>query len=157
MMRIKYFCMAAFIFVGLLGCSQNDSNESELALIKTTNPSPVVIENNKENKLDLVESIKKDIESIKELYDVAIVKGEEDTLVAYKVKHLQRFHMKKIEKKMNDMLEKKYPDENFTVSSDYKIFLEAVKLNEKMEDPDYPKKKANKRLKEIIKLKNEMA
>ncbi|MFE8696399.1 sporulation protein [Cytobacillus sp. FJAT-53684] len=156
-MRIKYFCMAAFIFVGLLGCSQNDSNESELALIKTTNPSPVVIENNKENKLDLVESIKKDIESIKELYDVAIVKGEEDTLVAYKVKHLQRFHMKKIEKKMNDMLEKKYPDENFTVSSDYKIFLEAVKLNEKMEDPDYPKKKANKRLKEIIKLKNEMA
>ena len=157
MMRIKYFCMAAFIFVGLLGCSQNDSNESELALIKTTNPSPVVIENNTENKLDLVESIKKDIESIKELYDVAIVKGEEDTLVAYKVKHLQRFHMKKIEKKMNDMLEKKYPDENFTVSSDYKIFLEAVKLNEKMEDPDYPKKKANKRLKEIIKLKNEMA
>ncbi|MBP2241199.1 hypothetical protein J2Z40_001761 [Cytobacillus eiseniae] len=156
-MKIKYFCMALLLMTALMGCNQNESNESELALIKKTNPSPLLIKNNSRNEFDLVKSIEKDIESIKELYDVAVVKGKDDTLVAYKVKHLQRFHMKKIEKKMKKMLEEKYPDEKFTVSSDYKIFLEAVKLNEKMKDPNYSEEKASKRLKEIIKLKNEMA
>lgn len=85
--------------------------------------------------LNLVENIEHDVEKMKELYDVAVVKSNGDTLVAYKVKHLQRFHMKKIEKKMTKMLEEKYPDENFIVSSDYKIFIEAVELQEKMKDP----------------------
>ena len=43
--------------------------------------------------------------------------------------------MKKIEKEVNEMLEKKYPDEDFIVSSDYKIFLEAVQIEEKLKDP----------------------
>ena len=36
--------------------------------------------------------------------------------------------MKKIEKEVNEILEKKYPEENFVVSSDYKIFLEAYRI-----------------------------
>jgi hypothetical protein len=64
--------------------------------------------------------------------------------------------MKKIEKKMTKMLEEKYPDENFIVSSDYKIFIEAVELQEKMKDPNFTDKKAKKKLDKIIKLKNEM-
>ncbi|MBS4188906.1 sporulation protein [Bacillus sp. FJAT-49705] len=156
-MRTKHFIMTPIILLGLTGCGMGeDSKDSELALIKTTNPSPALIEKNTKEDLDLVESIKHDIASMKELYDVAIVKGKKDTLVAYKVKHFYRFQMKKIEKKMNEMLEKKYPDENFTVSSDYKIFLEAVKLNEKMKDPNFSQEKANKELKKIIKLKQEL-
>ena len=69
---------------------------------------------------------------------------------------MQRFRMKDIEKKLNAMLEKRYPDENFVVSSDYKIFLEAIKLGKKMEDPNFPKKKANEELNKIIKLKKEL-
>jgi len=146
------------ILVLLASCTNNDSSEkSELALIKTTNPSPVLLERNSIKKLDLVQNIEKDIESMKELYDVAIIKGNKDILVAYKVKHLYRFKMKKIEKELKDMLEKKYQDEKFIVSSDYKIFLEAVKLKEKMEDPDFSRKKAKKELKKIIKMKEEMA
>lgn len=146
------------IFVMLVSCSQNDSNKkSELALIKTTNPNPVLLEDHSQKKVDLVANIEHDIESMKELYDVAIVKGDKDVLIAYKVKHLYRFKMKSIEKKLKDTLQKKYPNENFTVSSDYKIFLEAVKLKEKMEKPNYSKEKANKKLKKIIKLKQEMA
>ncbi len=156
-MNARIITSISIILVVLVGCSQNDTNnKSELALIKTTNPNPVLVEKKSEKKLDLVKSIEEDIESMKELYDVAIVKGEKDVLVAYKVKHLHRFKMKKIEKKMNDMLEKKYPDENFTVSSDYKIFLEAVKLKEKMDNKDLSKEKANKQLKKIIKLQQEM-
>ncbi|MFO1445574.1 sporulation protein [Bacillus sp. Bva_UNVM-123] len=146
------------IFVMLVSCSQNDSNKkSELALIKTTNPNPVLLEEHSQKKVVLVANIEHDIESMKELYDVAIVKGDKDVLIAYKVKHLYRFKMKSIEKKLKDTLQKKYPNENFTVSSDYKIFLEAVKLKEKMEKPNYSKEKANKKLKKIIKLKQEMA
>jgi hypothetical protein len=64
--------------------------------------------------------------------------------------------MKRIEKKMTKMLEEKYPEENFTVSSDYKIFIEAVELQEKMKDPDFSDKKAKKKLDKIIKLQKEM-
>ncbi|TCJ04387.1 YhcN/YlaJ family sporulation lipoprotein [Cytobacillus praedii] len=155
-MRISLH-IVLFIVLGLAGCSQNESKESELALIKKTDPNPVLIDENTKGNLDLVANIKEAIASYKEIYDVAVVKGKKETLVVYKVKHLQRFHMKKIEKKIKEKLEKKFPDEKFTVSSDYKIFLEAVKLNEKMQKLDYSEKKANKRLKEIIKLKQEMA
>lgn len=155
-MRI-FLYIVLFIVLGLAGCSQNESKESEMALIKKTDPNPVLIDENTKGNLDLVANIKEAIASYKEIYDVAVVKGKKDTLVVYKVKHLQRFHMKKIEKKIKEKLEKKFPDEKFTVSSDYKIFLEAVKLNEKMQKNDYSEKKANKRLKEIIKLKQEMA
>lgn len=155
-MRISLY-VVLFILLGLAGCSQNESKESETALIKKTDPNPVLIDENTKGNLDLVANIKEAIASYKEIYDVAVVKGKKDTLVVYKVKHLQRFHMKKIEKKIKEKLEKKFPDEKFTVSSDYKIFLEAVKLNEKMQKSDYSEKKANKRLKEIIKLKQEMA
>lgn len=156
----KTFCIIILVMAaGLTGCGigPEEPKESELALIKTTNPRPTLIERNTKEKLDLVESIKEDISSMDEVYDVAVVKGKKDTLVAYKVKHLHRFQMKKIEKRMTDMLEKKYQDEEFTVSSDYKIFLEAVKLNEKMKDPNFSNKEANQKLQEIIKLKQEMA
>ncbi|MEH7125153.1 sporulation protein [Bacillus sp. JJ1532] len=158
-MRTK-FCIIMFIFAaGLSGCGigTDEPKKSELALVKTTNPSPALLESNTEEKLDLVESIKQDISSMKEIYDVAVLKGKKDTLVAYKVKHMYRFQMKKIEKRMSDMLEKKYKDEKFTVSSDYKIFLEAIKLNERMKDPNFTDKKANQKLQEIIRLKQEMA
>lgn len=156
-MRKKHLWLFAAILILISGCSGDGKvNESDLALVKTTDPPPTLIEKNTKENLDLVKSIEHDVESMEELYDVAVVKGEEDTLVAYKVKHLQRFHMKRIEKKMNKMLEKKYPDENFTVSSDYKIFIEAVELQEKMKDPDFSDKKAKKKLDQIIKLKNEM-
>ena len=70
-------------------------------------------------------NIKKDVEHLDYIYDVAVIKGENEDLVVYKVKHFQRFQMKKIEKEVNEILEKRYPEENFIVSSDYKIFLEA--------------------------------
>ncbi|HYK73361.1 MAG TPA: hypothetical protein VEV44_09605 [Pseudoneobacillus sp.] len=87
---------------------------------------------------------------------MAVIKGKKDTLVVYKVKHLHRFRMKQIEKKINKHLENKYPDEDFTVSSDYKIFMEALELKEKVKKPDYPKDKAERELQKIIKLKEEL-
>lgn len=152
-------CRRLLIFacLFLLSACTNDQKvkDSQLALMKTTDPNPVMTDRNRSN--DSVEEIKKDVSSLPEVYDVAIVKGKKDTLVAYKVKHLQRFRMKTVEKNINKMLEERYPKENFTVSSDYKIFLEAVRLNEHIKsDKNFSKKKAEKRLQQLLTMTKEM-
>jgi hypothetical protein len=139
----------------LVSCGQEQTEKkSQLALMKTTNPNPTVTEKN--NGQDKVESIEREVESIDEIYDVAVVKGEKATLVVYKVKHMQRFRMKQIEKDLNKKLEEKYPKEQFTVSSDYKIFLEAVRLVERKDNGSLSDKQAEKRLNEIVKMTSDM-
>jgi hypothetical protein len=149
------FITALLLLIALTGCNQSEAEEdSKLSLIKTTNPSPVQLSNEKEG--NIAKDIKQDVMKEEEIYDVAVVNGKNDTLVVYKVKHLQRFRMKQIEKKITKQLEKKYPDEKFTVSSDYKIFMEALELKEKVEDPNYSQEKAEKKLQKIIELKEEL-
>jgi hypothetical protein len=150
---IRLTIMACVILMG--SCSQDQNvKDSQLALMKTTNPNPIVTEQNKGE--DKVEKIKKEVESFDEIYDVAVVKGKKETLVVYKVKHMQRFNMKKIEANLNKTLEEKYPKENFTVSSDYKIFLEAVRLVERKNAGNLSDKQAEKRLNEIVKMTSDM-
>lgn len=147
---------AGFLFLLcflMAACTADAPGEAGLSLIKTTNPEPVAISGGDDG---LIQAIKRDLERFDELYDMAIIKGKEDVLVAYKVRHMKRFRMKEIEKNIKKLLNQNYPDENFTISSDYKIFLEAVKLKEKLKDRHYSRHEAEKQLKKIIKLKNEM-
>ncbi|WP_066071233.1 sporulation protein [Neobacillus soli] len=135
----------------LSSCNQHQQvKDSQLAFMKTTNLNAVITDRNK--SLDRVKEIKRDVSRVPELYDVAVVEGEKNTLVVYKVKHMHRFRMKKIEKNVTEMLEKKYPNEKFTVSSDYKIFLESVRLYERMKTAKFSHQDAEKRLKEIVKM-----
>jgi hypothetical protein len=139
----------------LVSCSQEQNDQkSQLALIKTTNPNPTVTMKN--NGQDKVESIEREVEGIDEIYDVAVVKGKKATLVVYKVKHMQRFKMNQIEKDLNKKLEEKYPKEQFTVSSDYKIFLEAVRLVERKNNGSFTETQTEKRLNEIVKMTSDM-
>jgi hypothetical protein len=155
MKNLKQFLILSLLLTFVLvGCNQNEAEkDSRVSLIKTTNPSPVQLTNEKDT--DIAGDIKKNVMKYDEIYDVAVIKGKKDTLVVYKVKHLQRFRMKQIEKNINKLLEKNYPDENFTVSSDYKIFMEALELKAKVEDPKYSSEKAEKKLQNIIELKEE--
>jgi hypothetical protein len=161
-MKNKQIVFCFYLLSGLLaimvGCNVNNSQEkdAQLALIKQTNPTPITLVSNKKEKEVSVSDIEADVEGIDEIYDVAVIRGKKETLIVYKVKHLHRFHMEEIEKELNAMLEKNYPKEDFIVSSDFKIFLEAVKLSNKMKDPKYPEKKANEELKRIIELKKEL-
>lgn len=155
-MKNSLYLFIVMVFVFLGGCNNDGPKESGMALLQTTNPSPMSFERNTKEELDLIGKIEMDIEGFEELYDVSVLKGKKDILVAYKVRHMQRFHMKKIEKKVKKLLEEKYPDENFVVSSDYKIFLEAVELEENLKDPHYSPEKAEKKLQEIIKLQKEL-
>ena len=139
----------------LSSCNQNQQvKDSQMSLMETTNPSPSVTEKNQSN--NHVKEIEQDVSAFPELYDVAVIKGKKNTIVVYKVKQLQRFRMKKIEKNINKMLEEKYPKENFTISSDYKIFLETVRLNERMKSSKFPKQRAEKRFNQIVKMTRDM-
>ncbi|MFP7295805.1 sporulation protein [Neobacillus niacini] len=150
---IRLMLIVSILLMG--SCSQGQKEkDSQLALMKMTNPNPTVTKKN--DGQDKVEKIEREVSNFDELYDVAVIKGEKATLVVYKVKHMQRFRMKKIEQNLNKTLEKKYPKENFTVSSDYKIFLEAVRLVEKKENGTLSDKQAEKRLSEIVKMTSDM-
>ncbi|OIK11190.1 sporulation protein [Bacillus sp. MUM 116] len=139
----------------LASCSGNQKvKDSQLALMKTTNPNPVMTDRDKNT--NRVQEIEKSVSSFPEIYDAAVIKGKKETLVVYKVKHSHRFKMKKIEKNLTEFLNKRFPKENITVSSDYKIFLEAVRLNERIESKKFSDQKAEKRLGEIIKMTEDM-
>ncbi|MED3563443.1 YhcN/YlaJ family sporulation lipoprotein [Bacillus xiapuensis] len=139
----------------LASCSGNQKvKDSQLALMKTTNPNPIMTDRDKNT--NRVQEIEKAVSSFPEIYDAAVIKGKKETLVVYKVKHSHRFKMKKIEKNLTKFLNKRFPKENITVSSDYKIFLEAVRLNERIESKKFSDQKAEKRLGEIIKMTEEM-
>lgn len=156
MKRCYLFLLIIFATFSATACSSvDDTTETRTSLLKTANPNPVVVkETTSEERL--VDDIKKTALSVNGIYDVAVVKGKEkDCLVGFKVRHLERFRMKKIEKQLTEKLEKKFSELNFTVSSDYKIFLESVRLNEKIKKDHLSEEKREKRLQEIIKLSTE--
>lgn len=158
--KIKIVLTAIVVILSLLGCTRADysGKETKLALIKPIEPKPAVFVKNKDETKDikLLKKVREEIISMGPVYDVAIVKGGEDTVIAYKVKHMHRFKMKQIEKEINKKLEKKFPKEDFTVSSDYKIFLEVVELINDQKNPNYSDKDGKKKLQEIIELKQEL-
>jgi hypothetical protein len=146
--------MLLILMTTLSGCNQSEAEqESRLSLVKTTNPNPLKLSSKQDE--NIAAQVKQDVKKFDEIFDVAVVQGKKDTLVVYKVKQLQRFHMKQIEKNVTKELEKKYPNERFTVSSDYKIFMEALKLKERVNNSNYSTSRAEKDLEKIIKLKNE--
>ncbi|MDZ5470376.1 sporulation protein [Bacillus sp. 31A1R] len=156
MKKTATLMLTIFYLVSLSACNNDGPKTSGLALLQTTHPSPTILSENKDKEMDVAKDVEREISKFKELYDVAVIKKDKEMLVAYKVKHLQRFRMKQIEKKMTKLLEEKYPKYTFIVSSDYKIFLEAVELHESMKNPNYSKKKAKERFDRIVKLRNEL-
>ncbi|OIK11115.1 YhcN/YlaJ family sporulation lipoprotein [Bacillus sp. MUM 13] len=153
----KWFSLPVLIlFIILAGCSDDGQNKDDLSLVKKIDPAPMdIIKTSNEND-DTAKKVKKEVAGHKYVYDVVTVKHGKTIIVAYKVKHLHRFQMKSIEKQVTGQLKKKFPDHQFIVSSDYKIFLESVRLNEMLQKEDVPEKKAKKKFREIVELKKEL-
>lgn len=147
-------CFLLIFFLILASCSQDAQIGNSLSLIETVNPDPLSTEENDDSE-EIAQDIKETVLAEKQIYDCIVIKGKKDVLVAYKVRHMKRFRMKNIESKLKKKLENKFPDENFTVSSDYKIFLEAYRLKKLVDNEESSLKDAEKRLKEIVKLSKE--
>ncbi|QQZ08178.1 YhcN/YlaJ family sporulation lipoprotein [Heyndrickxia vini] len=139
----------------MIGCShEQDSKESRLSLMKTTQPAPVKIREQQNRSIS--KQVKNEVLQNEAIYDAAVIEGDKKVLVAYKVKHFYRFKMKKIEKNLQKQLNHQFPNKKFIVSSDYKIFLESVRLKEAITDQTISQKEAKKRFNEIIKLTDEI-
>lgn len=145
-----YIIGVCFIIVQLSGCSTVNRNEN--SLLSQTDPEPIAV---KDEDVEKVKKIKDTVLSFDEIYETAVVLGKEDCLVAIKVHHLKRFRMKAIEKKLKKKLKEQFPKDKFTVSSDYKIFLESVRLKNRVEQENWSEEQKEKRLQEIIKLSQE--
>lgn len=152
-----YFLISVMVLFFTTGCTDNKGGEKEnMALIQRTNPPALDVRSTTYQKDGLPEKVKKEVAGLDGIYDVVVVQNGKKVLVAYKVNHMRRFQMKKIEKNVNEHLNKKFNGKEFIVSSDYKIFLEAVRLNEMLMDQDVPEKKAKKKFKEIESLEKEL-
>ncbi|WP_062104414.1 YhcN/YlaJ family sporulation lipoprotein [Bacillus niameyensis] len=157
-MRTKLFLIIIISsqLLFLASCSsKGDGKDSQLSLMKATQPEPILINYDK-NEESVAQRVQEEIEEIDEIYDVAVIERGKKVLVAYKVKHLQRFRMKKIEKNLTKRLKDEFQNHQFTVSSDYKIFLESIRLKEKIETNKISDEEAEKKFEKIIKLKKEM-
>lgn len=149
--HIALICL--MIFSVFTACSSNaEDAQLSMPLLMKTDPQPIAVQ---QGDTDKVKVIKEIVLSFDPIYETAIVLGKEDCLVAIKVHHLQRFRMKKIEKQLKETLEKKFPNEKFVVSSDFKIFLESVRLYEKGIEENWTEEQKEKRLQEIIHLSRE--
>ncbi|TFD97583.1 sporulation protein [Jeotgalibacillus sp. R-1-5s-1] len=105
---------------------------------------------------ETITQIAERLEDTKELYDTVVIAADSSLLISYKVKHLYRFDMKGIEKDLEAWLKDQYPDQEITLSSDYKIFLESFQLFEKLSQKNISEKEALSEMKKIISLKNEL-
>ncbi|TDL35298.1 sporulation protein [Jeotgalibacillus sp. S-D1] len=123
------------------------------AVFQKVGPAEMIIH---DGHKDLVSSIKQQIEDTDEIYDTVVIAAKDKILVTYKVRHLNRFKMKSIEKKLTTWLKDEFPDKDVDVSSDFKIFLESYNLYEQWEKKELTGQEAEKKLYEIIHLKNEM-
>ena len=152
-MRLGKFFLYLFILTTLTSCKpDSDSEEAKASLFKSVDPKPLYISG--KNKAPL-EKIKSKVRNFDEIHDVSVIQNDNQILVAYKVKHFNRFHMESIEKKLSNMLNNEFPKYEFLVSSDMKIFLEAIELTVHVQKENYPKKKAEKWFGNIVRLEKE--
>lgn len=160
MKKIIFLALVFQIFVTGCAADEGIGNKDNTALFEKKDPKPMDViygmdhddYGAKNPNEGLITEVKKVVLENEALYDVIVVKKDKEILVAYKVKHLKRFKMKQIEKDVSDKLEQTFPEFDFKVSSDYKIFLELLRLNEMLKAKDVPEKKAKKQYDNIIKL-----
>lgn len=122
-----------------------------LLLLLTACGDEVVIQSNEQQNN---ETIQKEIEQ-KLMEDEAITKANiisvnDEWLITYEMKPLEKWRKKKHLNSLKKSIEKLDSSQNFTISNDFKLFLESKKLLEKKDDEEI-----KKRMKELKKLMEE--
>ncbi|MDF2535717.1 MAG: sporulation protein [Bacillales bacterium] len=151
--RKSFLYIIVLVTLILASCTpDSDSHEAKASLFKSVNPKPVYLSGKDKAPLD---KIKTDVSNLEEIFDVSVIQKGNQILVAYKVNHLNRFRMESIEQKITKKLSRDFPKYQFLVSSDMKIFLEAIELTVHVQKENYSKKKAEKWFGNIVQLQKE--
>jgi Sporulation lipoprotein YhcN/YlaJ (Spore_YhcN_YlaJ) len=151
---MKKACLFLMVFLlGVFGCNGTAENSQSHNVTRTgyqqNNSTLPAYDQSPSKKAE--EKVKK----MEEVTEVVAVNTDKELLVAFKIKHLQRFRLKKIESKVDKQLKKAFPDHKLTVSSDLKIFIETSKLKDKMKREKLSKKEVSKKIEKITKLSKE--
>ncbi len=130
-----YLLLSSFMILSA-GCSHQKEGEG--------NKNDVSIQTYYfENKQAASKEAQDTIGTMPEITDVKVVNSEEDLIVAVKPKHLERFQLKSLKKKIKKKIQKQNPDIKVMVSTDQKIFILVDqlenKLNKKMDRKDIDK------------------
>ncbi|WP_251525919.1 YhcN/YlaJ family sporulation lipoprotein [Metabacillus litoralis] len=131
------------------GCNMTNAN-NEKNSINITNVSSQNTKN-----LNMTDQVKQLLNKQKEVSDVKVVNSDKELFIAAEIKHMDRFRIKEIEKKLKKLTEDNYPNHNVTLSTDMKIFLELDELEKKVNEKNMSKKKIEKELKRIKSLSEE--
>ena len=122
-----------------------------LLFLLTACGNEVVIQSNEQQNN---KTIQKEIEQ-KLMEDEAITKANiisvnDEWLITYEMKPLEKWRKKKHLNSLKKSIEKLDSSQNFTISNDFKLFLESKKLLKKQDDEEI-----KKRMKELKKLMEE--
>ncbi|ARK29658.1 Sporulation lipoprotein YhcN/YlaJ (Spore_YhcN_YlaJ) [Halalkalibacter krulwichiae] len=87
--------------------------------------------------------------SMEEVVEIKGVSDEDNIYLAPKVKHFDRFRLKKIRKQSHDAVKKRYPQATVHVSTDQKIFMELEKLEQELQKRTISEKRLKQKLKKL--------
>lgn len=86
---------------------------------------------------------------------VQAINDDDQLVIAVAVPHMQRFKLESTTKKLDKQMKKHFPDQQVTLSTDKKIYLELEQLKKQMDNQQLSKETLNKKLQHIIKLSDE--
>jgi tetraacyldisaccharide-1-P 4'-kinase len=97
------------------------------------------------------------VRSRDDIKDAVAVNTSKKLLVAYQIKHMNRFYRKQIEKEIHDQLKRLFPDHQITSSSDLKIFWKTKELVDNLGNKKWDEPKTNKQIEKIKRLSEDSA
>ncbi|WP_044748647.1 YhcN/YlaJ family sporulation lipoprotein [Bacillus alveayuensis] len=153
---LKKLFPVLLVFSILFGCAKEKENQQQslqnFNITKTSTKETADANLNQSVAKQAVQRISKK----REIKDVVAVNTKKKLLLAYQVKHLQRFRMKQIEKNIQKELEKIFPHHDVVISSDLKLFWKTEELRRKLNKDGIDEKEVNKQIKKLEKLSNEL-
>lgn len=143
--NFKTLISLLFLIILVIGCNspkdesqkKNDNSHIQIAYVQN-NQSPS-------------QETKKTVTSMPEITDAKAVNSKDEIFLAVKPKHLERFQLTSLKKKIKKKIEKNNPQMKVTVSTDQKIFTLVGEMESKLKDKKMDSKDIEKELKKIKK------
>lgn len=149
---MKKILLVIMLFT-LVGCEKMTEENGLYVFIKNQDIPPFSLV--EDSNLSRLTTLQQELLSFDNIYDVTMVEGKEELLIVYKVKHLNRFKMQAIEKEVEKIAKEQLSEEKeIVVSSDYKIYLETMRLHNQL-TKQIDEQELLKKFKSIIHLQKE--
>ncbi|WP_171038026.1 YhcN/YlaJ family sporulation lipoprotein [Aquibacillus sediminis] len=145
------------IFISVLFLVSCATNEEDNRLTSESSQDITKISSNTPIDQSFTNKVKEEVLNREDIKGVRGVNTKDELLLAIEVEEIKQFNEQDIEKEIKKTLEKKYPNKNFKISSDQKIFIELDDLEKKIQNNKVDKKELEKKYKNIKKLLDDPA